>query len=85
VAFRAERFFVEPDPVLVFTGGTGRTRLVVRNLGMATIYLGNEHVTSTDGFPIDPGESFRVSGVAGLEYLWAVTNASEEELAVFYG
>ncbi len=34
----------------------GRRTLLIKNKGSVTIFIGNEDVTTSDGFPVEPGE-----------------------------
>ena len=55
---------VLPTAVTVTTTATaipatalaGRRAMMVRNNGSVTVYLGDSTVTSTNGFPLSPGE-----------------------------
>ena len=45
---------------------------LVKNTGSATVYLGGDDtVTDTDGFPLEPGEVATVSGVGNDDTLFA--------------
>ena len=82
--FTALRVLLSDTPVLLLSISTGRKRVVVRNLADVRIYLGGVTVTADDGFPLDPGETFRTSTVSPEDPLYAVTQGHEAEVAVLY-
>lgn len=82
--FTATRVILGDTPVLLLGLSTGRKRVVVRNLADVRVYLGGVDVTADDGFPLDPGETFRTSTVSPEDPLYGVTHGHEAEVAVLY-
>lgn len=53
----------------------------VRNLDtIATVYIGGAGVTAATGFPLDPGDSFDVSG--STADVWAITDSATVNVAI---
>lgn len=83
--FRAFSQTVSTSPTKL--GPTGGETFIVRvPSGGSTVYLGDASVDTTEGFPVEAGESFAVSdGSLGAGSLHAVVASSTQDVNIIVG
>lgn len=83
-----DRFDVDDAPAVLLFGtsvGSGETRLLVRNIGPNTCYLGGAAV-DTDGFPLELDEVLNLSPARRQDVIYGICAAAETAtIVVFYG
>jgi hypothetical protein len=60
---------------------------LIRNLDAAnTVFIGDQGVTTANGFPLKPGESFPVTWLGSdAEYLYGISSATTSVVAILAG
>ena len=78
---------VTDTPIILFgdTLGSGETRLLIRNVGGFTAYIGGTAV-DTNSMPLEDGELFDLTPARRQDELWAVCDTGETtEIRVMWG
>lgn len=65
---------VGSSATLLASGQGDRSQLSLINLGAGTVYVGDDNVTTADGFPIGAGRSRTYYGAVAATEFWAASD-----------
>lgn len=68
---------VTDDATEIVSAQGDRTQLVIYNNGSETVYLGDDSVTTDDGFPFRAGQRRSYLGIAATELLYGISGNAD--------